>query len=148
MGESCRKGECVGGTLRCAATPSVPVPIIRPVPGAVAVEVECNVPGGAGGECSAATFLPEATGAATSAAIEASSTDLSCDFTRQITRPVTRPLDANGMAKLKLKLNKLARRLLRKLPASAPVALTVCTKIQFPTGESLTLVDVVNAARQ
>jgi hypothetical protein len=147
-GEICRKGECVGGTVRCQATPSVPVPVIRPVAGAVVVEVECNVPGGPGGACSAATFLPEPTGTAMSAAIEASSNDLSCDFTRQITRPVTRPLDGNGVARLKLKLNKLARRLLRRLPVSAPVTLTVCTKIQFPTGESLTLVDVVNAARQ
>ena len=148
VGETCSKLDCVAQTRRCTVTPAPAVATIRPIPGSPAVTVDCNVPGGAGGTCSAAAFLPPpAAPAPNTAAAEAGSADLSCDFTRQITRSVSKPLDDAGMAHLKLKLNKLARRLLRKLPVSDMVALTVCTKIDFPSGESITLVDVVNAAR-
>jgi hypothetical protein len=148
--------QCIGGTRRCTITPTVNK-AVRLVPGAAAITVDCNVPGGAGGTCSASAFLPEppATAAVTTpgnaaraAAVEAGGADLACDFTRQITRSVTKPLDDAGMAHIKLKLNKLARRLLRKLPVSDMVSLTVCTKIDFPNGDSITLVDVVNAARR
>ena len=150
VGETCLKRDCVAQTRRCTITPSAAVAVLRPVPGAPAVIVDCNVPGGAGGTCSASAFLPPppTTAAVTSAPVAGSGTDLACDFTRQITRSVTKPLDDAGMARIKLKLNKLARRLLRKLPASDMVSLTICTKIDFPNGDSITLVDVVNAARR
>ena len=150
VGETCRKLDCVAQTRRCTITPSAAVAVLKPVVGAPAIIVDCNVPGGAGGTCSASAFLPPAASTApvTSAPVAGSQTDLACDFTRQITRSVSRPLDDAGMAHIKLKLNKLARRLLRKLPASDMVSLTVCTKIDFPNGDSLTLVDVVNAARR
>jgi hypothetical protein len=152
--------QCVGGTRRCTVTPTVNK-AVRLVPGAPAIIVDCNVPGGAGGACSAAAFLPQppatagglatpngTAGAAHTATVEAGAPDLACDFTRQVSRSVSRPLDDTGTARLKLKLNKLVRRLLRKLPVSDMVSLTVCTKVDFPNGESITLVDVVNAARK
>jgi len=150
VGETCLKRDCVAQTRRCTITPSSAVAVLRPVPGSPAIIVDCNVPGGAGGTCSASAFLPPppTTAPVTSAPVAGSGTDLACDFTRQITRSVSRPLDDAGMARIKLKLNKLARRLLRKLPASDMVSLTVCTKVDFPNGDSITLVDVVNAARR
>jgi hypothetical protein len=149
IGETCNKLDCVAQSRRCTIAP-VPAVTVRPVPGSVAVTVDCNVPGGAGGTCSASAFLPQppATAAANAAPVEAGAADLSCDFTRQITRSVSRPLDDAGMARLKLKLNKLARRLIRKLPVSDMISLTVCTKVDFPNGDSITLVDVINAARR
>jgi hypothetical protein len=154
VGETCQKRECVPQSRRCTVgvVPTITPAntLFRGIPGSVAATVDCNVPGGAGGTCSAAAFLPlpPATGAPNTAAVAGSQNDLSCDFTRQITRSASRPLDDAGMAHIKLKLNKLARRLLRKLPVSDMVSLTVCTKIDFPNGDSITLVDVVNAARQ
>jgi hypothetical protein len=149
VGETCNKLDCVAPSRRCTIAPQ-PLKPLRVVPGEAAIIVDCNVPGAAGGTCSAAAFLPAppATAATNTAAVEASSTDLSCDFTRQISRPVSSGIDGAGMARLKLKLNKLARRLIRKLPSSDMLSLTVCTKVAFPNGETITLVDVVTAARR
>jgi hypothetical protein len=151
----CRNAQCVPGTLRCSATPKAatsfavtPANQFRVQPGTVVAELDCSAAGGAGGTCSAAAFLPKPSSTANLEAAPVTTADISCDFTRQITRTASSPLDTNGMAHLKLKLNKLARRLVRKLPVTDAVQLTVCTKIDFPSGETITLVDVVNVARK
>ncbi len=148
VGDVCRAAQCIPGQQRCAVTPTPTAKALPAGAGAVIVTVDCSAAGGAGGTCSAAAFLPAPPAASlVTAPVAASTDDLSCDFTRQITRTASRPLDATGTAHLKLRLNKLARRLVRRLPTTADIALTVCTKIDLPNGDSITLVDVVTWPR-
>jgi cysteine-rich repeat protein len=150
VGDVCMNTVCVPGTATCSRTVSPPPTPLPPQlkPGTLLATVDCSVPGGAGGTCSAAAFLPEPAAGALRDATTASSADIACDFTREITRSTSRTLDQNGMAQLKLKLNKLARRLIRKLPVTAMLRVNVCTKISLAGGSTVTLVDVVDLARR
>jgi hypothetical protein len=147
VGETCHAGTCQAETVRCDAVlqPRIGLCCSRKTfaPKRVVATVTCV--GEAGGACSAAAFASQ--DAATAAAAAETNDTTVCNFARQITHTVHRPLDVNGAVTLQLRLNKLASRALRKLP-DAVILIPVCTNIEFPNGDALTLVDVVRLARQ
>jgi hypothetical protein len=144
--DTCRSGECQATFQRCDAVPSasdISLAKILTAPAAGFLTVDCSVTTAGGSGCTAAAFLPSPGAAAIPQGLSTTpAPDVACDFTRQITRTAARPL-AGSNTRLKLKLSKLGRRLMRMAAASLPATMTVCTKVAFANGESITLVDTV-----
>jgi hypothetical protein len=149
--DRCLDAACVPRSQRCDARLIEPIGgiRIRKVLKAGGTEsgflsVECSVgPTNTGSTCAAAAFLPspQSDAAVRGVFTETPPPEVACDFTRQLTRTAARPF-RGASATVKLKLTKLGRRLLRMI-ASPSATMTVCTKIDFANGDSVTLVHTV-----